>query len=248
MITETIAAVVGAGASQTFSYGFRQYKKKTVDVNQWYEDVISTLSYGLCICQSARERSNLKYGDIAEESKKVTQRLKGHLNPHPKQVSEESVFVVKKLEELFRKLSAASEATDEQSALDSIEELFEMAQRESDKNSDLNMGKVFDTSADYSPIMKGLFDKTEKNPQKFGSKIEDQINSVDSFNELIQTINTEDGFIQKPIENMVEAQYVTEEWDESLSVGIRVLLQVTSNLCEEAINNLSESNNMNSTT
>ena len=247
MITETIAAVVGAGASQVFSYGLRRYKKKTVDVNQWYEDVISTISYGLCICQSARERSNLKYGDIAEESKKVTQRLKGHLNPYPKQISEESALLVKELEELFRKLSAASEATDEQSALDSIEELFEMAQRDYQKNTELNMGKAVDASTDHSPIMERLFDETDKNPQKFGSKLGEQFTNVDSFQQLVQTINSEQGISQKPIEKMLEAQYVTDEWDESLSIGIRILLQLTSNLCRKAINNLSELNNMNTT-
>lgn len=245
MFTEIIAAVVGAGVSQGFGYGVWQYKKKTEDVNQWYEDVISSISYGLCICQSARERSNLKYGDIAEESQKVSQRLKDHLNPHPKQIDEESIRHVKNLEKLFRKVSAASEATDEQSVLDSIEELFEMGQREYKSNTDVNMAEALNASTDHSTTMAGLFDKTGRDPQGFGVELGKQFENANSFQELLQAMNSEHGTNQRSVERMLEAQFITDEWDKSLSVGIRILLQMTSNLCKEAINTLSEANNMN---
>jgi len=244
MITEITAAIVGAGVSQSFGYGLWRYKKKTEDVDEWYEDVISSISYGLCICQSRRERSDLNYGDIAIESQKVSQRLKNHLNPYPQQIDEETISLVKNLEILFRKLSAASEATDEQSPLDSIEELFEMGQRDYKNNTDLDMGEAVDTSTNLSATMAGLFDQTGKNPRGFGSEFGEQFANANTVQELLQTMNSTYGASQKSVEKMLEAQYITDEWDDSLSVGIRILLQITSNLCRQAINSISETNNL----
>lgn len=245
MYAEITAAIVGAVVSQGFGYGLWKYRKKTEDVNQWYEDAISSVSYGLGICQSQQERSNLKYGDIAEESQKVTQRLKDHLNPHPSDIDEESILLVKRQEILFRKLSAASEASDEESALDSLEELFEMGQRDYENNPNVDVGEEITEATDRSPAMASIFKELSGTPRTYGSELENQLGKADSFQELLKSMNSEFGPSQKSVERLLESGFIDDDWDEGLSVGMRILLQITTNMCEEAINDLSETNNLN---
>lgn len=49
---------------------------------------------------------------------------------------------------------------------------------------------------------------------------------------------SEHGDGERKVERMFDKQFLTNEWDESLSVGIRILLQVTSGKCVEAINHV----------
>lgn len=166
------------------------------------------------------------------------------MNPHPNQIDEKSIHRVKNLEKLFRKLSAASEATDEQSAVNSLEELFDMGQREIESNPNMDMGEAIDESTDRSPSMASIFKEMDETPQRFGSEFGDRFADADSFQELLKHMDSEYGHSQKTVERMLESNFVDEEWDESLSVGMRILLQLSSDLCVEAINDLSEANNL----
>jgi endonuclease III len=78
------SAVVGAIAAETIRYGINWRNKKNKDIEQWYEETLNSISHGHNICKSERKRSNLDYGDISQESKKVAQNLnkKKKINPY----------------------------------------------------------------------------------------------------------------------------------------------------------------------
>lgn len=245
MLAEAGIAILGAGAGQVIAYGIRRYQAKTRNVDQWYEDVISSASFGRGVCDLGRQRSNLNYGDLAKESKKASHRLREHVNPYPSGVDEKSVALVTELETVFQKLAAATEASDDQSTMDAIEELFEMGQRDFTNNEDLHMGEAVSDSTEYSSTMASIFDQTDTDPRGFGAQLGDEFGNADSFYELLEVMHSEHGVSERSVERMLDAQFFTEEWDESLSIGIRILLQITSNLCVDAINHLGEVNNRN---
>lgn len=245
MVAEAGIAVLGAGAGQVIGYVIRRHRTKKRNVNQWYEDVISSVSYGRGVCDLGRERSNLNYGNIAEESEKVSHRLREHISRYPSEADERSVILAQNLETMFRKLSAATEASNDQSTMDAIEELFEMGQRDLASNRDVDMGEAVNESTEYSSTMATIFDQADADPQGFGTQLGEQFGNVDSFHELLETMDSKYGASERSVDRMLDAQFFTEEWDESLSVGIRILLQVTSNGCIEAINHLGEVNSRN---
>lgn len=238
MLAEAGIAILGAGAGQVIAYGIRRYQAKTRNVNQWYEDVISSANYGRGVCDLGRERSNLNYGDLADEAGKVSHKLRNHVSPPPNGVDEKSVILVQDLETLFRKLAAATDASDDQSTMDAIEELFEMGQRDFTNNDDLDMGKALNQSTEYSPTMASFFNQAEAEPQQFGKQLGEQFGDADSFYDLVEMMYSEHGDGERKVERMFDKQFLTNEWDESLSVGIRILLQVTSSKCIEAINHV----------
>lgn len=243
MLVEAGSAVLGAGAGQVIAYGIRRYRTKTRNVNQWYDDVISSINHGRGVCDLGRERSNLNYGSLADESEKVSHRLRDHVSPPPAGVDEKSVKLVQDLETLFRKLAAATNASDDQSTMDAIEELFEMGQRDLANNEDLDMGKAVNQSTEYSPTMSSFFDQADEEPEQFGKQLGNQFAGADSFHDLVESMSSEYGDSGRAVERMFDAQFLTGEWDESLSVGIRILLQITSSKCIEAINHVGEANN-----
>jgi hypothetical protein len=243
MFVEAGIAILDAGAGQVIAYGIRRYQKKRRDVSQWYDDVISTINHGRGVCDLGRERSNLNYGDLADESEKVSHKLREHISPPPSGVDEKSVERVQELETLFRKLSVATDASDEQSTMDAIEELFEMGQRDLANNEELDMGEAVNKSTEYSPTMAYLFNQAEEEPQQFGKQIGEQFGNADSFYDLAETMFSEYGDDERAVERMFDTQFLTGEWDESLSIGIRILLQVTSGKCIDGINHLGEVNN-----
>lgn len=246
MWTEILAAVSGAGAGQVISYGIRKRSQKTQDIDTWYKDGLSLVSHGHGICLSARKRSNLNYGNISTQSRNISQRLKAHVNPYPEEVDDIAVLQIQNLARIFRKVSAVTEATEDQSTMESIDELFEMAQREHDRTEDIDVGEVVATSTDYSPIMESVFNQTDASPEAFGSQLQEGFKDAESIQHLIENMGSQFGSSQKKFEKAIEAQIVTEDWNESLSLGIRVHLQIATNLCEEAINHISEVSNMES--
>jgi len=245
MWTEILAAMSGAGAGQVISYGIRKRRQKFQDIDAWYEEALSLISHGHGICLSARKRSNLNYGNISTQSRDISQRLKSHVNPYPEEVDEVVVLQIQNLARIFRKMSAVTEATDDQSTMESIDEIFEMCQREHTRT-ELDIGEAVDTSTDYSPIMKSAFDQNDIDPRVFGSQLQEELKDAESLQQLIETMGPQFGSSQKQFEKAIESQIVTDEWDESLSLGIRVHLQIATNLCEEAINRISEVSNMES--
>jgi len=130
--------------------------------------------------------------------------------------------------------------------MESIDEIFEMGQREHTEAEDIDMGEVVDTSTGYSPIMKSAFEETEIDPQIFGSQLQEEFKETESIQQLIERMGSLFGSSQEQLENAIEAQLVTDDWDENLSLGIRVHLQIATNLCGEAINHISEVSNMES--
>jgi len=244
MWTEILAAIAGAGAGQIISYGVRRRKQRTQAVDEWYEEALSLISRGHGICLSARKRSNLSYGDISEESQTISQRLKEHVNPYPDGVDQVAVQQVHNLATVFRKLAAVTEATDEQSTVESLNEIFEMGQREHASSDNLDMADAVNESTDYSPIMDNLFQEMETDPRVFGSQFGEKFDDAESLNTLVEEMSPQFSGNQKAIETAIESQIISDEWDESLSLGIRVHLQIASNLSEEAINHISDVNNM----
>ncbi|WP_157884785.1 hypothetical protein [Halorubrum aethiopicum] len=243
MFVEAGIAVLGAGAGQVIAYGIRRYQAKTRNVDQWYEDVISSINYGRGVCDLGRERSNLNYGNLADEAETVSHKLRDHVSSAPSGVDEKSVILVQDLETLFRKLTAATDASDDQSTMDAIEELFEMGQRDLANNENLDMGKAVNKSTEYSPAMASLFNQADEDPQQFGKQLGEQFGNADSFYDLVETMSSAYGDGERAVERMFDSQFLTGEWDESLSVGIRILLQITSSKCVEAINHIGEANN-----
>lgn len=241
MLTEAGIAVLGAGAGQLIRYVIHQYKTKKRNVNEWYEDVILSISYGRGVCDLGRERTNLNYGNIAEEAEKVAHRLRKHSNP-PSEVDETSVLLVQNLETMFRKLSAATEASDDQSTMDAINELFEMGQRDLARNKELDMGEAVNESTEYSSTVANIFSQVDADPEGFGTQLGEHFGNAESFHELLEKVRSQHGVSERSIDRMLDGQFLTEEWDESLSVGIRILLQITSNQCVEAINHVGEIN------
>lgn len=246
MWTEILAAISGAGVGQVLSYGIRKRSQKTQNIDAWYEESLSLISHGHGICLSARNRSNLNYGDISAQSRDISQRLKAHVNPYPEEVDDITVLQIRNLARIFRKMSAVTEATEDQSTMESMNEIFEMGQREHVETEDIDIGEVVDTSTDYSPIMESAFDQTDIDPQDFGSQLQEEFKDAESLQQLIEKMGAKFGSSQKQFEKAIESQIVTDDWDESLSLGIRVHLQIATNLCEEAINHISEVSNMES--
>lgn len=244
MWTEILAAVAGAGTGQIISYGVRRRKKRKQAVDEWYEEALSLISRGHGICLSARKRSNLNYGDISEESQTISQRLKEHVTPYPDGVDQDAVEQVYNLATTFRKLAAVTEATDEQSTVESLNEIFEMGQREHASTDNLDMADAVDESTDYSPIMDNIFQEMNTDPRVFGSQFSEKFDDTDSLDTLVEEMSPQFPGNQQAIETAIESQIITDEWDESLSLGIRIYLQIASNLCEEAINYISDVNNM----
>lgn len=242
MLTEAVIAVIGAVAGQLIRFVIDVYRTKRGNVNQWYEDSISSISYGRGVCDLGRDRSNINYGNIANEAKKVSHRLRGQIDSYPSGVDERSVMHVKILEKAFRKLSAATDASDDQSTMDAIEELFEIGQRDLAR-SEVDMGEAVNESTEYSPTMNYIFDQVDADPQGFGTQVGEKFSSAESFRELLEMVQTEHGVSQRSANRKLDDQFFTEDWDKSLSVGIRILLQMTSNRSIEAINHLGEMNN-----
>ena len=246
MWTEILAALAGAGGGQVIGYGLRKRKRRTQSVDEWYEEAITLISRGHGICLSARKRSNLNYGDISEESYKISQKLNEHVNPYPDRVDQTAVEQVQSLSMVFRKMSAVTESTEEQSTMEALDEIFEMGQREYSGAEDLDMGEAVDESTEYSPIMQNLFNEMETGPRLFGSQFAEKFSEAESLENLVEEMAPAFGSTQKSFEKAIESEIVSDEWDESLSYGVRVHLQIASNLCEDAITHISEVNNMES--
>ena len=245
MLTEISAAVAGGATVQFINYGYQKRKQRSQSLNDWYEDSLSLISRGLGICLSARQRSNLNYGNISVETGKISQELLGMVNPYPDGVDEEAVIRVKNLGVIFRKISAVTEASEDQTTMDALNEIFQMGKREYSSVEGLDMGEVVNESTEYSPMMESLFGELDSDPRFFGSQFEEKIEKSNTIDELLISIRPAFKNDQKTVEKALQAQILTDDWDNSLSVGVRVHLQIASNLCEDAINYISEINNMN---
>jgi len=240
MLVEAGIAVLGAAAGQLIRYVICWKRKKNVAVKQWYGDVISSLSYGHGVCDMGRDRSNLNYGSIAEESKKVSLRLKEHINSIPSGVDEESEKLVREVETCFHKLSVTTETSDDQSTRDAIRELFEIGQRDLARNKDIDMGSAVVDLSEYSPLMANILDQADADAQRFGMQLDEQFGNAESFEELFEMVQSEHGVSKRSVDRILDAQFLTDKWDKNLSKGIRVLLQITLNKCIEAINHVGE--------
>jgi len=248
MWTEILVAIAGAVVGQVVNYIVQKWRQKNRDMNNWYKETLSLVSHGHGICLSARTRSNLNYGDISTESREISQRLKKKTDPHPKKADEVTVDQLQSLSEMFRKMSAVAEATEDQSTMESINEIFEMGQIERSGNEDLDMGELVNTSTDYSPTMDKMFKKSDIDPRQFGSQFGENFSDAESITMLIDEMGPVFGNQQEEVEKIIESEMVSEEWDESLSVGMRIHLQIVSSLCEETINHISEVSNMETAT
>ena len=245
ILSATVGAIVGAVATQSLNHILRKRRKKVQDIDQWYEQAVSLISHGRGICLSRRRRSNLQYGDISEESRKIANRLNEHINPHPDEVNKETIRKIWGLWQVFSKLAEVTEATEDQSTNDAIEEIFEMGQREYEsKEDDFEMAEAVNQSTEYSSTMGQIVDQSEIDPRIFGSQLGDELGHAESFEQLLTSMGENFKDNQKAFEKAIERDILSDDWDDSLSVGVRIHLQITTNLCEEAINEITEINSL----
>ena len=243
MLTEVVSAIVGGGFTLAGNYLFQRRRVRKRNENQWYEDALASVSRGRAVCDLGRERSDINYGSIAEESEKVALRLGEHIAPPPSGVDEKSVNLVANLEMLFRKLAAVTEASDEQSTEGALEEVFRMGQRDLSRNESFDVGKVVNISTDYSPGIANVIDEIDTDPVTFGRILASQFDNAHSFSELFQMMESTKILNNRSVSRKLNEDFFNEDWDENLSMAIRFMLQLTSNLCVETINHLGEANN-----
>ena len=239
MWTEVGALVIGGIVTELGRVGIQSWRGKRQELDQWYDQSISLASHGMGICDSARKRSELNYGQISDEAKKISERLNKQVNPYPSSADKKAVSQIKELSEVFSKLAAIAEASSENPADESVDEILAMSQRESKDQQDMDMGETMEASKEYSPIMNNILSRLDSDVEEFGPKMREELENADSIVGLIETMGDQLGasstFIERGIEKELE-----DDWDENLSIGIRMYLQISSNLCTDVINYLSE--------
>ncbi|MDS0261866.1 hypothetical protein NDI56_20895 [Haloarcula sp. S1CR25-12] len=239
-----LSAIAGAVFGQLIRYGFHRYQNKQQAVTEWNEDAITQISRGHGVCESARDRSDLNYGSISNEAAKTAQKLKALVNPYPDGVDDEAAEQVRALYVVFRKLAALTEASEEKATDEALDEIFEMGQQEYSQADNLDMGDAVNESTEYSPLMDKLFKKSDTDARIFGSQFGEQIEEVQTLEEMIQQMAPQVTDDQELIAKAVESQFISDEWEDGLSLGVRIYLQIAANLSTEAINYISEMNNM----
>ncbi|WP_160140721.1 hypothetical protein [Haloarcula mannanilytica] len=239
-----LSAIAGAVFGQLIRYAFERYQNRRQAISEWHEDAITQISRGHGICESARDRSDLNYGSISNESAKTAQKLKELVNPYPKGLDDETAEQVRALYVVFRKLSALTEASEEKSTDDALNEIFEMGQQEYSQSDGLDMGDAINESTEHSPLMDRLLRKSNTDAQIFGSQFGKQIEEVQTLEEMIQQMAPQVADDQEMISQALESQLISDEWEDSLSLGVRIYLQIAASLSTEAINHISEINNM----
>lgn len=244
MWTHIISAVIGGGLAEILRYGLDWYRDRHQQREQWYEDAANKISRGYIICEGAKDRSDLNYRDIASESDEMAKELNQLVNPYPAGIENESVKKVKGLSTIFRKLSAVAETSNEKATEEALDEIFNMGKQEYAKNEDLNMGEAVEESTNYSKLLNEYFSKADTEPKTFGAQFEDQIGELETLEELVQEMGPQvvnEGMASKAIESEV----LTEDWEKSLSLGVRIFLQITSNMSTEALNHISDIKDLN---
>jgi hypothetical protein len=183
----------------------------------------------------------MDYGEIANESRKISLRLKEHLNPHPDNADEQIVAELQGLAVLFSDLAEATDASNEDSSKESINELLAMSQRR-EKETDTDYTEAIQQSKEFSPIMNQLISITDIDEDKLGEFANSELSDARNIDGLIETfINMADTM------NISEDQIINEitddDWDDKLSVANRMLLQIGRNRSKHLINILSEKTN-----
>ncbi|MFB6186829.1 MAG: hypothetical protein ABEI86_08190 [Halobacteriaceae archaeon] len=240
MWVEIGSAIFGGIGTLSAQKGYEWWREKNENLDNWYQQGISLASHGNGICDSAKQRSDLNYGKISKEAEKLSTRLDKHVNPHPNDADEKSVHQLSELSKIFSKLSAVTEVSSEKSTDESLGEIFEMSQRESRQSPDVDMSKAVEESTEYSPIMETLIGNIESGSRKFGQDFRSELEESNSLEELIETMSDELKVSENTLERKFEREFVGEDWDDSLSIAVRIHLQIASNLCQDTINYLSE--------
>jgi hypothetical protein len=106
---------------------------------------------------------------------------------------------------VFRKMSAVTESTEEQSTMEALDEIFEMGQREYSGAEDLDMREAVDESTEYSPIMQNLFNEMETGPRLFGSQFAEKFSEAESLENLVEEMAPAFGSTQKSFEKAIES-------------------------------------------
>ncbi|WP_152418587.1 hypothetical protein [Halorubrum distributum] len=246
MLDQIAAALAGAIGAEVIRYGIQRRSKRQQTIDEWYEESLSLVSHGYGLCMSAQTRSNLNYGNISTEAYEISQRLNEKANPYPKDVDSKTAELVYNLATVFRKLSAVTEATEEQPAEESVNELFEMGQREQSNMDDVDMGDVIDKSLDNSGTLNQIFENTNIDTQNFGEQFGEEYTQADSIENLIESMEELPSNNRRTVERQIESNMLSKDWDESLSIGVRIHLEIASNLCEDVINNISQKTSMDS--
>jgi len=231
-------AVVGWLIKSLFKTPFNWYFGKKQSLDEWYEDGISLVSHSKALCDSFRTREDLNYGDISDEARKMNNRIMEHINPYPDNADEEIVADLYELSEIFSRMAAATGASSDDTSKDSINELLEMSQREAEEL-DLDYTTALQQSTEYSPIMNQLFDETNLNPEQLGDFADSEIKNAENITELINTfLHTTQGM--NISQERIIGEITDEDWDQNLSIGNRLLLQIARNKSKETINKLVE--------
>lgn len=232
------AAVLGWILRSVIETPLNWYWGKKQDLDEWYEQSISLVSHSKGICDSFRKREDMDYGEIANEARKISLRLKEHLNPHPDNADEQIVAELHGLSILFSDLAEATDASNEESAKESINELLEMSQRrQKEANSDYT--KALQQSKELSPILNQIITGQNLNAEKVGEFANSEIDDADDIVELINSFVDMAGDMNLSEDRIVE-EITDDDWDDNLSIGNRILLQIARNRSKQLINTLGE--------
>jgi hypothetical protein len=242
----TVAAVAGWILRSVIEKPLKWYWGKKQDLDEWYEQSISLVSHSKGICDSFRKRENMNYGEIANEARKISIRLKKHLNPHPDNADPEIVNELGKLAELYSDLAEATDASDEDIAKESINELLAMSQREQkEKNADYT--KAIQQSKQLSPMMNQILEMPDINVEQIGDFADSELENAENITELINTFVEMTGSMNIS-EDRIMKEITEDDWDENLSAGNRILIQIARNRSKKLINVLSEKTNKSTAT
>lgn len=236
-----VAAVLGWILRSVIETPFKWYWGKRQDIDEWYEQSISLVSHSKGICDSFRKREDMDYGEISNEARKISLRLKEHLNPHPDNADEQIVAELHGLSVLFSDLAEATDASDEDSAKESINELLEMSQRR-EKETDANYTEAIQQSKELSPILNQIISAEELNAKKLGEFADSELGNADDIVELINSFVDMAGSMNIS-EDQIMNEIADDDWDNNLSVGNRMLLQIARNHSKQLINMLGERTN-----
>lgn len=233
-----VAGVLGWILRSVIETPLNWYWGKKQDLDEWYEQSISLVSHSKGICDSFRKREDMNYGGISDEARKMSLRLKEHINPYPDNADEQIVAGLHELSVLFSDMAEATDASNEDSAKESINELLAMSQRKQ-KESDVDYTKAIQESQELSPMLNQIIGSEDLSAEKVGAFANSELDSADNMNELINSFVNMAGDMDIS-EDRIADEITDDDWDSNLSVGNRILLQIVRNRSKQLINKLSE--------
>jgi hypothetical protein len=243
-----VEIAIGAGAAvsgwilrSVIETPLNWYWGRKQDLNEWYEQSISLVSHSKGICDSFRKREDMDYGEIANESRKISLRLKEHLNPHPDNADEQIVAELHGLSVLFSDLAEATDASNEDSPKESINELLAMSQRR-EKETNADYTEAIQQSKELSPILNQIISSEDLDAKKVGEFADSELGDADDIVELINSFVDMAGSMNIS-EDRIMDEITDDDWDDNLSVGNRMLLQIARNRSKQLINMLGERTN-----